>query len=604
MQAESQSVSIPQAMQIGWEHHQAGRLPEAECIYQQVLQVDPNHPEALHLLGLIAHQVGKNDVAVQLIDKALTIKPDYAEALSDRGVVLYSLNRLDEAIASYDRALTIKPDYAEALNNRGAALGALYRYDEAEASYHRALRINPEYPEAHNNLGSLFGNMGWLEEAIASFRRALELKPEYAEAHSNLIFTLDMSTSEDIASLQAERKVWSESYAMPLFVERAFSNTLDPDRRLRIGYVSADFRGHSAARAFESMLFHFDRQHYEIYAYSNNHREDTLTQRFKQNVTGWRKIAGLPDDAVANLIRQDQIDILVDLSGHSAGHRLLVFARKPAPIQITAWGHATGTGVKAIDVFLADAVIVPPEERSLYAETVRYLPCALCYSSDATPPPVNVLPALQQPGITFGSFNRLSKVSDPTITLWSRVLQAIPDSRLILKTPELDDDATREHVLARLARAGIEAARVTLQGKTNWDRHMAAYHQIDIALDPFPQGGGITTLEGLLMGVPAITLRWPTVAGRISATVLTTLSLTDWIAETEDDYVQLAIDKAHSIEALAVLRSTLRERFKESVLGNANDYVKIVEKEYRDLWRAWAQKQIEHDPKMAAAPNA
>jgi len=302
---------------------------------------------------------------------------------------------------------------------------------------------------------------------------------------------------------------------------------------------------------------------------------------------------GLSDDAVTELIRQDQIDILVDLSGHTAGNRLLVFARKPAPIQITAWGHATGTGMKTIDVFFTDVVMVPPAEQSLYAESVRYLPCTLCYSSDVTLtlPPVNTLRALQQSTITFGCFNRLCKITDATVTLWSCVLQAIPDSRLVLKTTELDDAVIRTRLTERLLRAGIDAKRIELQGRTNWEMHMAAYNEIDIALDCFPQSGGVTTLDGLLMGIPVVTLRWHNYVGRFSASIMSTLGLTDWIAETEDAYVALAVGKARDREALAALRSTLRERVKSSVLGDAKAYMKLAELEYRVLWRAWVQQQ-------------
>jgi len=581
---------------LGLVLREAKRLPESEVSFRRAIELKPDYVEAHNNLGLLLHDSKRLPEAEAAFRQVLELKSDIAEVHNNLGNLLKETQRLPEAEAAYHRALQIRPEYAEAHNNLGATLQELGRRDDAEDSYRRALQIKPNYSEAHNNLGGVLKDLGQLDEAIASFRRALQLKPEYAEAHSNLIFTLDFSTSEDAASLEAERKAWGERYAAPLYVERAFSNTLDPERRLRIGYVSADFREHSAARSFEGILLHLNRQQYDIYAYSNNTREDAFTQRYKQIVTSWRKIAGLSDDAVADLIRQDQIDILVDLSGHTAGNRLLVFARKSAPIQIN---HAIGTGVKAIDVFFTDAVMVPPEEQSLYAEAVCYLPCALCYSSDAVPPPINALPAAQKKTITFGSFNRLIKITASTVSLWSRVLQAIPDSRLILKTTEFDDEIVRERLMERLVRDGIDAQRIELMGKTNWVMHMAAFNDIDIALDTFPQGGGITTLEGLLMGIPVITLRWPTIAGRISASVLTTLGLTDWIAETEDAYVEIAMRKARDIEALGALRITLRDRVKNSVLGNIRAYVKAVEEEYRELWRAWVKRRIEHDQKMA-----
>ncbi len=586
---------------LGAAYMMTGRSVDARGPVLNAVALLPNDAVAHYNLGALLQDINCLPEAEAAYRRTLELDPNYANAHNNLGVLLYKTSRLHEAEGAYRRALQIKPDYVEAYNNLGNALMVQGRLNEAEASYRRALQIKPDFAEAHNNLGNALMAQGRLDEAEASFRRALQIKPDYVNAHSNLIFISDFSASEDAASLEAKRKAWGERHAAPLFQERAFSNTLDPERRLRIGYVSADFREHSAARSFEGILLHLDRQQYDIYAYSNNTYEDAFTQRFKQNVIGWRNIAGLSDDEVTDLIRQDQIDILVDLSGHTAGNRLLVFARKPAPIQIN---HAIGTGVKAIDVFFTDAVMVPPEEQSLYTETVRYLPCALCYSSDADLPPVNALPALQQPTITLGSFNRLCKVTDATIALWSRVLQAIPDSRLILKTGELDDETTRARLTERLVRAGIDTDRIELKGKTNWAMHMAAFNDIDIALDPFPQGGGITALEGLLMGIPVITLRFPTITGRCSASILTTLGMTDWIAETEDAYVALAVSKARDKGALATLRSTLRERIKGSVLGDVKAYVKSFEAEYRELWRAWVQKQIKHVPEMARVSEA
>ena len=579
---------------LGLVLREAKRLPESEVSFRRAIELKPDYVEAHNNLGLLLHDSKRLPEAEAAFRQVLELKSDIAEVHNNLGNLLKETQRLPEAEAAYHRALQIRPEYAEAHNNLGATLQELGRLDEAEASCRRALQIKPDFAGAHLNMVNILG-INRLDEVIASFRQALHIKPDYVEAHSNLIFTLGLSASEDIASLQAERKVWGDRHAAPLYVERTFSNILDPERRLRIGYVSADFHDHAASRVFEGMLFYFDRQQYEVLAYSNNTYEDVFTQRYKQSVTGWRNIAGLPDDEVVDLIQQDQIDILVDLSGHSLGTRLLVVARKPAPIQITAWGHATGTGVKAIDVFFTDAVMVPPEEQSLYAETVRYLPCALCYSSDVALPPINALPATQKKTITFGSYNRLIKVSDPTITLWSRVLQAIPDSRLMLKSVELDDQSTRIGITERLVQAGIDTDRIAMRGETNWAMHMAAFNDIDIALDTFPQSGGMTTLDGLLMGIPVVTLRWPTITGRSSASILTTLGLTDWIAETEDEYVALAVSKVRDIETLAALRSTLRERFKGSLLGDAKAYVKIVEGEYRGLWRTWVKKQIKHD---------
>ena len=394
--------------------------------------------------------------------------------------------------------------------------------------------------------------------------------------------------NKDTASLQEERKRWDAAQTAHLQQRRVHSNMPDPARRLRVGYVSADFREHSAIRVFGGMLTRYDRSQFDVFAYSNFKRQDDrFTNLFRQNVTAWRNISRLSDDAVEQMILDDRIDILVDLSGHSVGNRLLVFARKPAPIQITAWGYATSTGMKAMDVFFADPVVVPPEDRQYFTEQVRYLPCVAGAFFNELFPDVNVLPALSGGTVTFGSFNRLAKVSDMSFRAWADVLQAVPGSRLILKTAELDDAANRERVIGHFTKAGIAAERIIMQGKTSWFEHVKAYNQIDFALDPFPHGGGVTALEGLMMGVPIIVLRWPTVTGSTSASIMTALGLTDWIAETREQYVELAAQKASDLQSLAALRQQLRDIFTSSTMGNQVAYARAVEQEYRKLWQEW-----------------
>ncbi|MDD5328411.1 MAG: tetratricopeptide repeat protein [Sulfuricella sp.] len=684
---------VAKAMQAAIAHHQAGRLPDANAVCQQILQVAPNHPDPWHLMGVMAYQIGMHDVAIELIgralelapnfadahnnlgnalkeqgklaeavkcyqkaillkpdhaqshynlgnarkeqgklaeavesyQKAILLKPDYArahnnlgDALQEQGMlaeagasyhralgidpdlaeVHYNLGcllkgqgKLEEAAESYRKAIALKPDYADAHNNLGTLLKDQGRSEEAVTHYRQALSIKPDYAPAHNNLGGAFLAQGWLDEAIACLRQALLIKPDDAAVYSNLIFALDMTVGADTQSLQAERKRWSEVCAVAPCDFPLFSNRLDPGRRLRIGYVSADFRKHSAAAVFGLMLAKFDSSAFEVFAYSNSVKEDTNTHLFQQSVTCWKNIVDLPDDAVAELIRQDGIDILVDLSGHSAGNRLLVFARKPAPIQVTAWGYIGGTGMKAMDVFLADPVVVPLEEKQYYAEEVRYLPNVVGAFFPETFPPIEPLPAASAKGITFGSFNRLAKVSEGAFKAWAQILLAIPASRMVFKTAQLDDAVARDRVVRHFIEAGVNSNRIVLLGKTSWQDHMAAFNQIDIALDPFPHGGGVTTLEGLMMGVPVVALRWPTLGGRLSASILTTLGLTDWIAETQEQYVELAIRKAQDLTALAALRRRMRDIFTTSVVGDPQAYVRAVEREYRQLWREYVQSK-------------
>ena len=569
-----------------------GRLDEAEASYRQALQIMPDYAEAHSNLGLTLQELGRLDEAEASYRRALQIKPNYADAHYNLGLTLQELGRLDEAETSYRRALQIKTDFAEAHNNLGIALKDMGRLDEAEASCRRALQIKPDFAAAHSNLGNVLHEIGQSDDAVDSYRRALQIKPDYAEAHSNLIFALDLMADEDTSSLQKERKRWDAAHAAPLHQRHTHTNIPDPERRMRIGYVSADLREHSAPKVFGGMLTRYDRSQFDVFAYSNlKGRDDRFTDLFKQNVTAWRNIRSLSDDTVAKMIREDQIDILVDLSGHTGGNRLLVFARKPAPIQITAWGYATGTGMRAMDVFFADPVLVPPEDKQYFSEKIRYLPSAVGAFFTEPFPDVNELPALSGGILTFGSLNRLVKVSDNAYRAWAKVLMAVPRSRLILKAGELNDASARERVAGHFTKAGVAADRIIMQGKTSWYEHMETYNQIDFALDPFPHGGGVTTLEGLMMGVPVINLRWPTMVGSVSASIMTTLGLTDWIAETQEKYVELAIQKAGDLQPLAALRLQLRGIFTSSVMGDPAAYARAVEQEYRQLWREWCARQ-------------
>lgn len=578
-------------MNMGVALKESGRYSEAKASCLRALELKPDYVEAHSNLGNVLQSLGQLDSAVACYRRALELSPDYALAHNNLGTALNELGQLDGAVTSYRRALQLHPDYAVAHNNLGNTFLAQDRLSEAETSYRRALAITPDYAEALNNLAHLLNSQGEPDDAVACFRRALEIKPDYAEAHSNLIFTLDLTVEVDTFSLQEERKRWGAAHAAHLHPQRSFPNIPDPDRRLRIGYVSADFRGHSAAHVFGAMLVKFDPSRFDVIAYSNTAKEDAMTRHFQQSVTCWRKIVGQSDAVVADLIRQDEIDILVDLSGHSAGNRLLVFARKPAPIQVTAWGYIGGTGIQAMDVFLADPVVVPPDEKRFYTEQVRYLPNVVGAYFPHTFPEVNALPALSGKGITFGSFNRLAKVSEAAYQVWAQILLAIPDSRMVLKTAELDDASIRKRVAAHFARAGVAPERIILLGETPRHEHLATFNQVDIALDPFPHGGGVTTLEGLMMGVPVVSLRWPILVGRLSATILATLGLSDWIAETPEQYVEIAIQKAKDLTVLAELRQQLRSLFTSSVIGNPETYVRAVENEYRQLWREWCECQ-------------
>jgi predicted O-linked N-acetylglucosamine transferase (SPINDLY family) len=570
-----------------------GRLAEAEQSYRKLIALKPAAAIAHASLGEVLQDLGRLEEAERSYRRALALQPGLVDAHNNLGTALQDLGRSREAEACYRQAIALKPDHAGAHNNLGTALKDLGRFEEAERCYRHALALRPGFVDALINLGSALQSVGRLEEAEEAFREVLVFDPESAVAHSSAIFIMDLIERYDIREQQAERRRWylqhGKKYETAI---RRHENAPDLGRKLRVGYVSADFRKHSAYYAFGGVIRRHDRSAFEVFCYSGVPREDEVTRRLRQMVDEWRDVLSLKDDALADQIRRDRIDILVDLSGHSAGSRLPVFARKPAPVQVTAWGHATGTGLPTMDYFLADSITVPAEQRPHYAEEVIDLPCILCYEPPEYMPELGPLPSLDGKPFTFGCLNRLEKVSDKVMAVWGRILKALPDALLLLKDPALEDATTRERVLRRLAGVGVDSERVRLLGRSPHAEHLKICHQVDVALDPFPQGGGISTAEALYMGVPVVTLPGSTVASRVSASILTAVQMEAWIAHSTEEYVQIAVRMSREVPRLAQLRQGLRERLTKSAFGDVPGYTVAVEQAYRSMWRRWCAQSL------------
>ncbi len=564
------------------------RLQEALKDYDKALEITPRYAEVLYNRGIALSTLNRQTEALESFDKALAIRPVYAEALNNRGIALGALGRSQDALESFEKALAIKPDYAEALYNRGISLGTLNRQEEALESFDKALAIKPDYAEALNNRGIALRKLNRMPEAIASYEKSLAIRPN-PTCHSNLIFALNFAPDATAASHQAERARWNELYAQRFAASiQPHANVPDPHRRLRVGYVSSHFRHQASTYAFGGVLLCHDPASFEVVCYSDTLNEDDVTARLRTCTHKWHRTVGLSDDRLADLVRVDGIDILVDCVGHMGGHRLLVFARKPAPIQVTAWGEPTGTGLKAMDYLLADPVLVPASERALLAERVFDLPNFLGYwAPDPLPEPLP-LPAIANGHVTFGSFNRLAKVQDPVLRSWAAILCRLPNARLILKGDQrLAESSQRTRIVSIFGEERIAPERLTMLGESDRAAHFVAYQKIDIALDPFPHGGGMTTLDALWMGVPVVTWTGHTISSRLAAASLTTLGLTDFIASDRDNYVSLAVAKAADIDALVRLRATLRGRLANSVIGDPSRYARAVEAAYRNMWQRW-----------------
>ncbi len=602
--------------------HDSGLIDDAEKLYRSILRHEPRHFAAAYSLGAVflsrndyaaAEQqlalatsiepgnpfaqinrgvalkgLGRLDESLRCTDRAIAIHPQFAMAHYNRGNILRELRRFDEAIASYDRAIAIAPDYAEAFNNRGNAVAQLSRFEEALASCDRAIALNPDHAEAFNNRGHMLRDLARIEDAVTSYRRALEIQPDFAVAHSNLLFALNYQDGAAAEQVFAEHLAWEPRHRRATQAHTVAIAADDPERVLRVGYVSGDLNTHSVAYFFEPVLEARDRNAFHVTCYASSFGDDATTERLRTLSDAWRNIAPLSDDEADALIRSDRIDILVDLSGHTGRNRLSLFARRVAPIQVTYLGYPNTTGLSTMDYRFTDAWADPVGRTdALHTETlVRLDGGFLCYRPPEDAPPVTEPPVLASGRITFGSFNALAKINAALIARWAAILAGVPGSRLMLKTGPLADAEARSSIRSLFARSGIAPERIDLSGWTgNIPTHLARYGDIDIALDTFPYNGTTTTCEALWMGVPVVSQAGQVHASRVGASLLSQIGLDALIASSPEAYVQTAIDLAHDIPRLRDMRSALRARMASSPLMDSARIARAVDSAYRTMWR-------------------
>ena len=570
-----------------------GRLAEAKIYYQKALGFKADFVEALNNLGNVLAEQGHLDEAVSLFEQALHIRPAYAEAYNNLGNALQEKREFSVAVHCYRQALKHHPRYYKALNNLGNVFQKQGQLHKALICYQRALEIKPGWGEAWNNTGNALVECGDIPEAMAAYTKAIGSNPGDAAAHSNLLLAMHYRTGLDPAVhyAAAENRRWKQpaTFPQPQIIKRSAHR----QKRLKIGYLSPDFRKHSVSFFFLPLLKNHNRQMFDIFCYSAVKREDEITRRIQAHADHWRCVVGLPDRLAAERIRSDGIDILVDLSGHTAGNRLPVFGCKPAPVQVTWLGYPGTTGLAAIDYRLTDDIADPPGEADKYhSERLIRLPLGfLCYEAPDDAPAVGGLPALRNGFITFGSFNNLPKINGEVIELWSDLLRQVPGSRLLLKSRQFADAHVRQRFLEMFGGCGIAAGRITLLPRVaSTAGHLGLYHQVDIALDPFPYNGTTTTCESLWMGVPVITLRGVRHAGRVGVSLLTRLGLTQLVAEDRDAYIDIGIKLAQDIAALANLRSSLRPCMQASCLCDGSAFARSIEHAFFFTWENWCQK--------------
>ncbi|HWR39335.1 MAG TPA: tetratricopeptide repeat protein [Patescibacteria group bacterium] len=592
---------------------QAGDREGAEAHYRQELTVNPQHENAWMNLGVILKGRGDFAAATECYQRALALTPQKRGVCYNLGNLELAQGNLTAAADYFRRELALDPNDGNVLTNLARVLEEAAKWEEAQAIYQRVAQLRPEDADAWNNLGKILLSMNRPAAAMAHFERALVLDPGFVvarsnraialkaqgrleeavreyeaavaqdsgrpEIRSNLLFTLQYQEKWNAERIFLEHREWARRHAdvvtlMPPAAERRTG-------RLRIGYVSPDFRKHSVSFFIEPVLERHDRNRFEIFAYADVMRQDEVTERIREKVDVWRNVTGLDDERVAAMIRDDGIDVLIDLAGHTAGNRLLVFARRPASVQMTWIGYPNTTGMTTMDYRITDAQADPPGmTEQWHSEKLLRLPDSfLCYRPPDEAPPVGALPAASGQRVTFGSFNNFAKISPRTYDLWARVLQAVPGSRLLVKIAgSTDEHSMSERVRQELAQRGIGPQRLETVGEVvGAAAHLSRYHQIDIALDTYPYHGTTTTCDALWMGVPVVTLAGGTHVSRVGASLLTVAGLADWIAANEGEYIAIAAAKAADLKALAELRSGLRKQLASSPLTDACRFTAALE---------------------------
>lgn len=569
-----------------------GRNEEALSPLQKAAALLPDDAETHSTLGTTLNDLGRFSEAEVSHQRALGIAHNQARAHFNMGLTLQGQGRLIEAEASYRRALTLKPDYVDAYNNLGAALKDMERLNEAEENYRQALRIKPDCAEACCNLGNTLIDLGRPQEAETCYRQALQLNANLAMAHSNLLLCLSHNAHTDTQALFSEHCQFGEQFeARFLGHWPAHANSRDPERPLRIGFVSGDLRNHAVAFFIEPVLRHLCQySQLSLHAYSNHNIVDTVVARMKKYFVQWHGVSGMNDDALAEKIRTDHIDILIDLSGHTAMNRLPMFARKPAPIQLSWMGYAGTTGMRAMDYYLADRFLLPPPPENMdqqFIEKIIRLPANAPFLPAATAPAVNALPALSNGYITFGSFNRLNKLSHEVIALWAKLLVALPNAKMVLAA--MPQEGQNDTLVKWFAEEGISQDRLSFHGRCKLNTYLELHRQVDICLDTFPYNGGTTTLHALWMGVPTLTLTGNTAVGRAGALILSHVGLPDFIAHDTEDFVQKGLLLSKNIADLAAIRAGLRERFTQSAMGRPELIAASLAQALRTTWQRWCQ---------------
>ena len=565
---------------------------EAIVNFKKALELNPNLINAYNYLGRAFNQKKQFNEAIAFFQKAIQINPTDPTAYINLGILLQNMNQHEKAIECFRAALRFIPNLYQAYDYLGLLLTMDDNIEEAVKCYQSSLVINPNSEMALANLGNLIARQGKLNEAVNYYQRALQINPNNCIAHEAFLCNLSYNAAYNEQTIFSEHFRWAKKFAEPLSsCIVPYNNERISSRKLRIGYVSADFKRHPVANFFEPILAAHNRNYFEVFCYSNVGLCDDISERIKHFTDQWRDISKASDYKAAEAIRKDSIDILIDLSGHTTGNRILLFARKPAPVQVTWIGYLPTTGLSTIDYKIVDNYTDPPGMTDrFYAEKLMRLPESfVCYLPDGQSPDVGPLPALTKGYITFGSFNNFQKVTPQVFELWAKILNSVPSSRLMMKSHIFSDNNTCQYATDMFVKRGIIGDRIILQSADPSPKHLDSYNLVDIGLDTFPFNGLTTSCEALWMGVPVITLAGTCYASRAGVSVLSNLGLKELIAETPDEYISIAVNLARDLKRLKSLREHLRNIMTRSPLCDAKRFTANLEMCYRQIWETWCK---------------
>jgi len=615
---QSQQMSIEQALSQAKKLVKKGSVLDAKQLYDSILQYQPQHPIAKkNLRKLQKSNKFKNEIlnkpTDQQIDELkklfdsgqmikvekqcrnLLIKYPRAVILIDiLGAALIGQGKYAESVPVFSKAVAMNPNHSQAFNNLGNALKNTGLLNDSLKNFNKAINLNPNYAEFYSNRANVHDELGEPLKALDDYNKCIELMPDSSLFNSCRIFTLNYCVGISKGEIFNKHREFEKRFCRKIKQDNLSNKTIVNNNRLRVAYVSPDFNEHSVAYFFKPLLNSHNRNLIETFCYYNHTKNDDITKNIMKEVEHWRSIVELNDKDVFDLIRKDSIDILVDLSGHTRNNRLTVFTYKPAPIQITWLGYPNTTGLNAMDYRFTDAIADPIGESDKFnCENLIRLPNGfLCYQGDNSVPFNDELPAIKAGNITFGSFNNLNKVNDKVILLWSKVLQEVPNSILILKSKQLTDSGVKSRYLDLFKKAGVSKSRIQLYSHLdNKDDHLGLYNVIDIGLDPFPYNGTTTTCEALWMGVPTLTLKGDRHASRVGSSIMTHVGLEEFIANNEQEYINIAINIAKNTENLAKIRASLRNKMENSPLCDRKNFAKDIEKVYVDLWQKYSNQK-------------